>query len=254
MHAFGEDAYQDMLEKFAASLPKPKAIVFVSSHSISGDQVHVLRTEKNTIQHDFMGFPEALYKIDYTCPGDTMLADQITQTLRNDGFETHNDTDAPLDHGIWIPLRHLYPKGDVPVVRISLPVDLEPAKILKMGHTISQLRNEGVMIIASGGAVHNLGKMKWSEKVGKGQDYANQYEEFLVLALQNKDVEAILHSDELPFFKKAHPTIEHFLPMIFSIGATLPGDEVTILFRGVEYDTLSMLCFSLNHVQNQSLH
>jgi 4,5-DOPA dioxygenase extradiol len=254
MHAFGEDAYQEMLAKFSADLPKPKAIIFVSAHSISGEQVHVLRTETNTIQHDFMGFPKELYDIQYTCPGDPALADTITQNLRAGGFETHNDTHAPLDHGIWIPLRHLYPKGDVPVVRISLPIDLEPAKILKMGHTLSQLREHGVLIIASGGAVHNLGQLKWSEKVGPGQDFAIQYEEFIVLALQNKDVEAILHSEELLFFKKAHPTLEHFLPMIFSIGATLPNDQVEILFRGIEYGTLSMLCFSLNHVQNQSLH
>jgi 4,5-DOPA dioxygenase extradiol len=254
MLAHGEDRYQETLAQFAASMPKPKAIIFVSAHSVSSNQVHVLKTEKNTIQYDFSGFPKELYQIQYSCPGDPALADQIIQNLNTAGFQAVPDVYAPLDHGIWIPLRNLYPKGDVPVVRLSLPLDLEPAKILKMGHALAKLREEGIMVIASGGAVHNLGELKWAEKNSKGQDYANQYEEFLVLALQNKDVEAILHSEELPFFQKAHPTPEHFLPIIFAVGAALTGDEVTILFRGVEYDSLSMLCFSLNHAQNQSLH
>jgi 4,5-DOPA dioxygenase extradiol len=254
MHAFGEDRYQEMLLQFSASIPKPKAIVFVSAHSISGEHVHVLKTAKNTIQHDFSGFPEELYDVQYSCPGDEALADQVVSSLSVAGFPTLIETHTPLDHGVWIPLMHMYPKGDVPVVRVSLPLSLEPAKILKMGHALATLREQGILVVASGGAVHNLGELKWSEKHGKGHEYANQYEEFLVLALQNKDVEAILHSDELPFFKKAHPTQEHFLPLIFSIGAALKGDEVTILFRGIEYGSLSMLCFSLNHVQTQSLH
>jgi 4,5-DOPA dioxygenase extradiol len=254
MHAFGEDAYQAMLEKFSASLPKPKAVVFVSAHSVSSEPIHILKTEKNTIRHDFSGFPDELYQIDYSCPGDPELADQIVDLFSKDGFQTLTEIAGPLDHGIWIPLRHLYPKGDVPVVRISLPIHFEPAKILKMGHTLAALREQGILVISSGGAVHNLRELKWAEKTGPGRDYAVQFEEFLVLALQNKDVEAVLHSEDLPFFKQAHPTLEHFLPLLFAVGAALPGDEVTILFRGIEYGTLSMLCFSLNHVQNQSLH
>jgi len=254
MHAFGDDPYQEMLAQFAATLPKPRAIVFVSAHTISSDDVHILRTNQNTIQHDFNGFPDDLYKINYSCPGDTMLADQVAKLLTEAHFEIRMESQAPLDHGVWIPLMHLYPKGDVPVVRVSLPVHLKPAQILKMGHALAALREKGILLIASGGAVHNLRELKWSEKNGKGESYANQFEEFLVLALKNKDVEAILHSEELPFFKAAHPTPEHFLPIVFSIGAARTGDEATILFRGIEYGTLSMLCFSLNHAQDHSLH
>lgn len=254
MLAFGEDQYQAMLEKFAASLPKPKGIIFVSSHSVSSDQVHLLKTEKNWIQHDYNGFPKELYDIQYSCPGDDALANEAAALLLQAGFQTNFDTDAPLDHGIWIPLLHLYPKGDVPVVRMSLPLNLDPPQILKMGHSLAKLREQGIMIIASGGAVHNLQKMQWSKKHGEGKDWAKSFEEFVVGALIHKDVEALLAADQHPSYAMAHPSQEHFLPLLFSVGAALTGDSVNILYRGIEYDSLSMLCFSLNHEQNQSLH
>ena len=254
MLAYGEDRYQEMLAAFSESLPKPKAILFVSAHSVSSDQIHVLKTKQNWIQHDFNGFPKDLYDIQYQCPGDENLALEVADLFLKAGFSCAIDTDAPLDHGIWIPLRHLYPKGDVPVVRLSLPLNLEPAKILKMGHTLAKLREQGIMIIASGGAVHNLQKMKWAEKNSSGQNWAKEFEEFLILVLGNKDVEALLGAAEHPSFQKAHPSMEHFLPLLFSVGAALTGDEVKILHRGIEYDSLSMLCFSLNHAQNLPLH
>lgn len=254
MLAYGEDPYQAMLADFSASLPKPKAIVFVSAHSVSSELIHVLKTQKNWIQHDFTGFPKDLYDIQYSCPGDEALANEVASLFLQAGLQTTFDTDAPLDHGIWIPLMHLYPKGDIPVVRVSLPIQMDPAQVLKMGHALASLREQGIMIIASGGAVHNLQKLKWANKSAEGQGWARDFEEFLIAVLQNKDVETLIGASEHPEFSRAHPSIEHFLPLIFSVGATLIGDEVKILYRGIEYDSLSMLCFSLNHAQNQALH
>ncbi len=254
MHAFGEDAYSESLTNFTAALPKPKGIVFLSSHTVSSDKIHVLSTDKNNIQYDFSGYPEELYKINYECPGDPALAKQVSDLLHHAKFETSIDTAAPLDHGMWIPLMHLYPKGDVPVVRVSLPLHFTPAQVLKMGHSLAALREQGVLIVASGGAVHNLDKMKWTEKRGSGQKWALEFEAWIIEVLKHKDIEALLASEENPHFKKAHPTLEHFLPLFFTVGAALTGDEITVIFKGIEYDSLSMLCFSLNHVQNQSLH
>lgn len=254
MSAFGEDAYQAMLENFSASMPKPKAILILSSHTVSDEKIHILKTKHNQIQHDFIGFPRELYQIDYACPGDTDLAETAAKLFREVGFETRLDENAPLSHGVWIPLSHLYPKGDVPVVRVSLPLNLIPAQILKMGHAVSKLREQGVMIISTGGAVHNLKEMKWSKKNGDGALWAIQFEEFIVQSLLHKNVEGLLAIDEHPDFEKAHPTIEHFLPILFAVGSALQGDKVEILFRGIEYDSLSMLSFSLNHEQKTPLH
>ncbi len=255
MHAFGEDSYQETLFQFASKMTKPKAIVFLSAHSVSSDQVHVLKTEQNWIQHDFNGFPEELYQIKYNCAGDPLLADQIVALLTQSGFKAVTDLNAPLDHGIWIPLKNLYPKGDVPVVRVSLPLNILPALVLKMGHALAALREQGIMIVASGGAVHNLGDLKWSDKNGEGFPWAKQFEEWLIRVLQEKNVEELLAFEEFPGYFKAHPSNEHFLPILFAVGATLPGDDAQIIFRGIEYGSLSMLCFSLNQSQKQqSLH
>ncbi len=252
MHAFGEDAFSTMLENLSAALPKPKAIVFISAHSVSSDTVHILKTEKNRIMHDFNGFPPELYDVQYQCNGDPALSDQISQLMIKAGFQTRMDSDSPLDHGIWIPMMHLYPKADVPVVRVSLPLNLTPALILKLGHALAPFREEGVMIISSGGAVHNLRELRWSHKVMDGAKWATEFEEWLIAMLSKKDVDSIVNAEEHPHFYQSHPSQEHFLPIIAAVGAALPGDQFKILHRGVEYFSLSMLSFTLNADQKNA--
>ena len=254
MLAFGEDDYQRALSSLASTLPKPKAILILSAHSVSSDRIHVLKCERNRIQHDFTGFPDALYEIQYSCPGAPSLSDLTARMLMEAGFEVRIDQDAPLDHGIWIPMMHLYPKGDVPVVRISLPLNLLPAQIMKMGQTLASLREQGVMFIASGGGVHNLRELKWSSKNSPGADWANRFESWLVETLRAKDVGSLLSSEDHPDAARAHPSQEHFLPVLFAVGAALPGDEVDVIYRGVQYESLSMLCFSLNATVTQPFH
>jgi 4,5-DOPA dioxygenase extradiol len=246
MSAFGEDPYQKALTGLSRSLPRPKAIIVLSAHSISNHRIHVLKTEKNRIQHDFMGFPQELYELEYPCPGSPEVADQISRLLAQAGMEVKVETDAPLDHGVWVPLLHLYPECDIPVVRISLPLNLLPAQILKMGHALSTLREKGILMIASGGAVHNLGELQWSAKNAPGAAWASQFEQWLIQSLKNKDVESLMNFEDHPLFRRAHPSSEHFLPILFAVGSALPGDEFSEVFRGIQYETLSMLCFSLN--------
>jgi 4,5-DOPA dioxygenase extradiol len=250
MHAFGEDSFQKMLTDLSGSLPKPRAVVVLSAHSVSTDEVVVLRSKTNTIQHDFNGFPDALYEIQYSAPGDPVLSLEVVGLLRAAGFPTQMDEDAPLDHGIWVPLMHLYPEGDVAIVRVSLPLNLTPAQILKMGHALSTLRERGVMILGSGGAVHNLSKLEWSNKNAAGKPWAQEFEAFLLRALEQKDVDALIAAEENPNFYLAHPTAEHYVPILFTVGSSLPGDQMTVLNRGIEYDSLSMLSFCLNAPTN----
>jgi 4,5-DOPA dioxygenase extradiol len=252
MLAYGEDRYQEALHGFAKALPRPKAIVVLSAHSVSIDAIHILRTEKNTIQHDFSGFPRPLYEIQYSCPGSPELSDQIAGLFKTAGFEVKLESQAPLDHGVWIPLLHLYPEGDIPVVRISLPLNLLPAQIMKMGRTLAPLREQGILILASGGAVHNLQELQWANKNSPGAEWAVEFETWIVESLKSKNVEAILHFEDHPGTRRAHPSHEHFLPVLFSVGAALPGDDASVIFRGVEYETLSMLCFSLNPAESTS--
>ncbi|MBU6154961.1 MAG: dioxygenase [Bdellovibrionales bacterium] len=252
--AHEHDPYQDSLLGFARSIPKPKAILFVSAHSLSSDQVHILKCDSNSIQHDFAGFPKELYEMTYSCPGSPPLADEAANLFRQAGFGVKIEPEGPLDHGIWVPLLHLYPKGDVPVVRVSLPINMLPAQILKMGHTLAALREQGVLLVGSGGAVHNLRELQWSGKHSSGAGWALEFEQWLISSLKSKNVEAILHFEDHPGFQRSHPSDEHFLPILFTVGAALPGDEAEILFQGIQYGTLSMLCFSLNPPKTQILH
>ena len=256
MTAFSQedDPYQDSLRRFARSIPKPKAIVVVSAHSLSSDRVHILKCERNTIQHDFAGFPQELYEMTYHCPGSLSIADEAASRFQQAGFEVKIESEGPLDHGIWVPLLHLYPNADVPVVRVSLPINLLPAQILKMGHTLASMREQGVLLIGSGGAVHNLRELQWSGKHSTGAPWAVAFEEWLISSLKAKSVEAILHFEDHPGFQRSHPSEEHFLPILFTVGAALPGDEAEILFQGIQYGTLSMLCFSLSQKDTQILH
>lgn len=256
MLAFGEDQFSEMLEKFSASMPKPRAVIFISAHSVSSDTVHVLKCQKNSIIHDFSGFPRELYEVDYQCDGSPELADQIVQLLKKQQFQTKIEIDSPLDHGIWVPMKHLYPKGDVPVVKVSLPLNLTPAIILKLGHALASLREEGVMIVGSGGAVHNLRELKWSHKTFGGAEWAKEFEAWLIQTLQKKDVDSIVNAEEHPQFYQSHPSEEHFLPILCTIGAALPGDEISVLHQGIEYFSLSMLTFALNSKNEKvgSLH
>lgn len=253
MLAFGEDRFQEMLIEFASIMPKPRAVIAVSAHSLSEDDLFIQSAPTHKIQHDYSGFPPELYKLEYNCPGDPALAETVGKLLLSGGFKIQFDPTAKLDHGVWIPLMHLYPKADVPVIRISLPQKLLPAQILKMGHALASLREDGVLILASGGAVHNLSELQWSQKNSEGKEWAKNFESFVIEALKHKDVNALITAEEILEFKQAHPTLEHFFPLLFAVGATLPNDEVKILLRGIEYASLSMLCFSLNHAQ-QPLH
>jgi 4,5-DOPA dioxygenase extradiol len=125
---------------------------------------------------------------------------------------------------------------------------------MKMGQVLSALREQGVLLLGSGGAVHNLRELRWAEKRGKGADFALRFEEWLITCLQKKDVESLVTFEENPDFFKSHPTSEHFLPLLFTVGSALPQDEFQLVHRGVEYSTLSMLSFTLNHESDHLLH
>ncbi len=245
MLAFGDDPLFSKLRDFAKQLPQPRAMVIVSAHSVSSDAIHVLSTPENWIQYDYSGFPKELYQIKYECPGEPQVAQEVGRALQSAQFQVKIDSEGPLDHGIWVPLMGLYPDGSVPVVRVSLPLHFTPAQVLKMGHALAKLRENGVLIAGTGGAVHNLGALEWSKKSGPGQEWAHRFEEWIIHTLKRKDVDTLIGAEENPDYHLAHPSAEHFLPIYFTVGAALPQDEFQVIHRGIEYGTLSMLTFCL---------
>jgi 4,5-DOPA dioxygenase extradiol len=242
-----EERYTQALADFAASLPKPRAIVIVSAHTVSGGdrRVEVNVARLPGIIHDFGGFPRELYELRYDCPGDPELGARIATLCAANGFEA-SQVIRPLDHGVWVPLRLMYPQADIPVVCVSLPWPGDPRRTLLLGKTLSELRRDGILVIGSGGAVHNLGELEWAGKQGPAQAWAREFESWVVEGLRDRRVEDLLGFEDLaPHAERAHPTTEHFHPLFFSLGASLPGDQLRWIHTEIQYGTLSMLCFAL---------
>ncbi len=242
-----DDPFARSLRTFAKTLPRPRAIVIVSAHSTEEETVQVQAASQLHAVHDFGGFPKDLYEVKYACPGDPDLAVKIVGLLSQAGMKAMLHADGGLDHGAWIPLMHLYPEGDVPVVQVTLPYPGMAHSVLKLGKSLADLRRDGVLLIGSGGVVHNLADLQWHGKHGLPDRRAVAFETWVQERLEKADVEALLDFEaQAPDPTWAHSTSEHFYPIFFTLGASLYGDKYQPFFHGVQYSSLSMLSFALS--------
>lgn len=248
MLALQDDAYTHALHDFCAKLPeKPKAIVVVSAHGLSEDGVvEINASEKPRLIYDFRGFPSALYQMEYPCPGAPELAARVASLVADAGFAATLNRAGGLDHGVWIPLRIAFPQADIPVLQVSMPHPSQPESVLKLGQALAPLRDEGVLLIGSGGIVHNLGKLVWHQKEGPAAPWAREYDAWVLDRLAHKDVTALCDFEASgPNARLAHPTTEHFFPLFFTVGASRFGDEFRLVHQEIQYSSFSMSCFAL---------
>ncbi|MDE2091685.1 MAG: dioxygenase [Gammaproteobacteria bacterium] len=201
------------LTKLGKSLPTPKAVLVVSAHWETAAP-RITDTAQPVTIHDFHGFPEPLYELRYPASGNHALAHQVAALLNQ---AADMDTIRGLDHGAWVPLLLMYPRAEIPVVQLSLQTPLGPAHHLKLGKALAPLRAQGVLIIGSGGATHNL-----REYFHQGGDH-HPYEAFsawLQVILTRGDHDALLdYRQRAPQAARNHPTEEHFLPLFVALGA-----------------------------------
>ena len=159
MVALETDDYTRALEGWAGGVPRPTAIVVVSAHWQASRPVRVATSAAPATIHDFYGFPPELYALRYTPPGEPGLGSEIIARLQDAGIEAEADPGRGLDHGVWVPLRFLYPGAEVPVVAVSLSAPARPRELLALGRALAPLRAAGILILGSGGVVHNLGRL-----------------------------------------------------------------------------------------------
>ncbi len=243
-----EDEYTQELQRFGASLaPRPRAIVIVSAHGLSSPPVVELHAaEKPKLIYDFRGFPGELYLVEYPCPGAPDLAATLASRLSEAGFESAIETSGGLDHGVWVPLKIAFPAANIPVLQITMPYPAQPEQVLKLGRVLAPLRDEGVLVIGSGGMVHNLSKLVWHQKHGPAEPWALEFDRWVCERLEARDVQALIHfEEEAPHGRLAHPEPEHFFPLFFTLGASAPGDRLHFIYRGFQYASLSMTSFAL---------
>ncbi|TXH90138.1 MAG: dioxygenase [Rhodoferax sp.] len=230
--------------------PQPRGIVVMSPHWMARGPA-VMTNPQPTTWHDFGGFPRPLYSLQYPAPGAPDLAARVLSLLDIAGMSAQGDAQRPLDHGTWVPLMHLYPQANVPVVQVALPVGFGPKEVYAMGQALQALRKEGILVLGSGAMTHNLGEFGAYDG-NTPAPYAVAFGRWVEGAVARGDRTALLNYRELaPHAHRAHPTEDHFLPLFFALGAAGWGQEgaapeLDYLSREILYGMLAMDAFALH--------
>ncbi|MBI3856693.1 MAG: dioxygenase [Planctomycetes bacterium] len=245
MLAVERDGVTEMLSRWGGAL-RPRTIVVVSAHWEARGAVRVTGSPRPPLIYDFSGFPPELYDLRYPSPGDPALAAEIVKRLEESGLKAALDGSRGLDHGAWVPLLHAFPAASLPVVEVSLPVPRTPEEGVQVGRALAPLRDRGVLLVGSGGIVHNLRRVRFDDKQAPEEDWAKEFDGWIRDRVKTLDAAAIAaYRKDAPHASEAVPTSEHFDPIFFVLGAALPGDRVSTLFEGFHYGNLSMRSFEL---------
>jgi 4,5-DOPA dioxygenase extradiol len=230
------------LSELGQRLGDVQALLVVSPHWQTADLTLMTTAAPRTL-HDFNGFPEELYRLEYPAPGHPELARQIGRSLEASGSRVSFDEQRGLDHGAWVPLRYLAPAARTPVLQLSLPHTLDAAGALQLGQQLAPWRKQGVAIIGSGSLTHNLYEV-FRAKPEDGA-YAAEFTAWIRSAVTAHDVQQLAdYRRRAPHAQRAHPTEEHFLPLLVAVGATTPADSIEVLGGGITYGVLSMESFA----------
>lgn len=228
------------LRALAARLPDVRAVLMVSAHWQTRG-VRVMTTAKPATIHDFGGFPSDLYRIRYACDGAPALADTAAGLLAAAGFEVEADDARGFDHGAWVPMRHLWPEANMPMFQVSMPIDLDTRGALRLGAALAPLREQGVLIVGSGSLTHNL--YEFQQHI-RDPEYAQHFAAWVRDAAIGRDTDALTNYRSLaPHAVRAHPTEEHFLPLMVALGAAGEDAIAQLVPGGMTYGVLSMDSF-----------
>jgi 4,5-DOPA dioxygenase extradiol len=239
MNAVEDNSWSRGFRALAGLLPRPRAVLAVSAHWYVPGSFLSANERPETI-HDFGGFPPALYAMQYPAPGDPDLARRVLRLVGEDRAALR--TDWGLDHGTWSVLVHLLPAADVPVVQLSLDYRLPAAAHLEIGRALAALREEGVLVLGSGNIVHNLRHAFTSQHRGETAtpEWAARFDGDVAQALEQHDGGFLARSVEGDTGRLAHPTPDHFLPLLYTVGACDAHDAVRFPITGFDMTSLSM--------------
>jgi 4,5-DOPA dioxygenase extradiol len=239
MNALGRNAYTDAWRRIGEEAPRPKAILSVSAHWYVPETGVTVMTAPRTI-HDFGGFPRELFQVQYPAPGDPTLAHRVRQLLSP--LDVSLDNSWGLDHGTWCVLRHLYPAADIPVVQLSID-ETKPALFhFEIGRKLAPLRAEGVLIAGSGNIVHNLHAYAWGGHPRDPYDWAVRFEYAARdLMLAGEYAPLIEYGKLGRDAALSIPTPDHYLPLLYVLGACQSNDRIGFPVEGVDGGSISML-------------
>ncbi len=243
MNALERNRYTEAWRSFGASVRRPRAILMVSAHWYVNATAVTAMPRPRTI-HDFYGFPQALFDIDYPAPGCPELAEEVADAVQPDYVGADHESWG-LDHGTWSVLVHAFPNADVPVVQLSINASKPADYHLRLGTRLASLRNRGVLVMGSGNVVHNLRAMdRHAEDLGF--DWARRFNDKAIAIATSRPGDAASLATDADFPRVA-PTPEHFLPWLYIAGvAAQDGSPLDLLIDGYAYGSLSMTCFTLD--------
>ncbi len=240
MNAIEENEFVQGFRNVASEIPTPSAILCISAHwETRGTYVTAMKSPKTI--HDFGGFPQALFDVQYPAPGNPELAENIKDliTKANVGL----DQSWGIDHGAWTVIRHMYPEANIPVLEMSLDYYMSPQSHYELAAELAALRKKGVLIIGSGNIVHNLGAVDWRKmnEVGYGYDWAREANDKAKELIINGNHKCLMNYRSLgAAFQKSIPTPEHYLPMIYTLGLQDKDDQVSFFNDKLIAGSLSM--------------
>jgi len=234
-------ACREFLRQWGEKLGTPAGIVCVSAHWVT-QQARVTASPHPTTVHDFYGFADELYDLSYPAPGEPALAARVLELLDRQGIAAAGDATRGFDHGAWAPLMLMYPEAKVPVIQLSVQPQLGPKHHLSVGEALRPLREEGILILASGSATHNLNDFVGHELGAEPMRYAQEFSWWVDKAItEGRTAELLDYHVKAPYALRCHPTAEHFLPLFVPLGTGGKGRQIHDSYT---YGALSMAAFS----------
>jgi 4,5-DOPA dioxygenase extradiol len=240
MNIVRDNAFTQSLKKLGEQTEKPNALLVVSAHWLTPGQTAVSTNPKPETIYDFGGFPDELYQIKYPAPGKPDVAHEVAQSVKS--LKVHEDHEMGLDHGAWSILRHIWPKADVPVFQLSIDYGKPMQFHYDLGKELRSLRDKGVMILGSGNIVHNLRRIDFDENA-KTFDWAQEFDAWSKEKLVARDDAALVAYDKQATARVAHPTNDHYLPLLYTLGALDPKEQVRFTHESFQNASISMRCF-----------
>ncbi len=239
MNALHTNAWTEGWAALGRRLPRPRAVLAASAHWYIPATALTAMPIPPTI-HDFGGFPRELFEVQYPAPGDPGLARRVRELLQPTTVRT--DVEWGLDHGTWSVLRHVFPAADVPVVQLAIDARQPPAFHHELGRRLRPLRDEGVLVVGSGNVVHNLRAYAWNNPSTGPFDWAQRFDAKVRGLVTQGDHAALIDYAALgPDAALAIPTPDHYLPLLYALGASGTDDPVTFPTEGFDGGSMSML-------------